>query len=307
MKKIINITMLIFMSALLFGAGNQEKASIKQAEPVKQKTGISVTDSFNRTITLDKPAARIVSVAPSITETVFALGKGDLLVGRTDYCDYPAEALSVQSIGSLMEPNIEKIAELNPDIVIASTHFKKETLEKLENLSIKVLILKEDKSFDGVYTTINNIAKITGAEKEGQTLIAKMKKTVKDVEQAVKGKKRPKVYYVIGFGEHGDYTAGGNTFIGQMITMAGGTNIAAAVKGWTFSLEKIIEADPDIIICSKYWNTKKNFVKANGYKALSAVKENKVFEIDNNMLDRQGPRLADGLKALAKIIHPESF
>ncbi len=294
------------MSALLFGAGNQEKASIKQAEPVKQKTVISITDSFNRTITLDKPAARIVSVAPSIAETVFALGKGDLLVGRTDYCDYPAEAVSVQSIGSLMEPNIEKIAELNPDIVIASTHFKKETLGKLENLSIKVLILKEDKSFDGVYTTINDIAKITGAEKEGQTLIAKMKKTVKDVEQAVKGKKRPKVYYVIGFGEHGDYTAGGNTFIGQMITMAGGTNIAAAVKGWAFSLEKIIEADPDMIICSKYWNTKKNFVKANGYRELRAVKENKVFEIDNNMLDRQGPRLADGLKALAEIIHPRS-
>lgn len=294
--------MLIFMGVLLFGAGNQEKVSQQPAEQT-----ISVTDSFNRTITLDKPAVRIVSVAPSITETVFALGKGNLLVGRTDYCDYPPEVSSVQSIGSLMEPNIEKIADLNPDIVIASTHFKKETLEKLEKLSIKVLILKEDKSFDGVYTTISDIAKITGAEKEGRTLIARMKKTVKDVEQAVKGKKRLKVYYVIGFGERGDYTAGGNTFIGQMITMAGGINIAAAVKGWTFSLEKIIESDPDIIICSKYWNTKKNFIKANGYKELRAVKENKVFEIDNNMLDRQGPRLADGLEALAKIIHPESF
>ena len=294
--------MLIFIGVLLFGAGNQEKVP---QQPAKQT--ISVTDSFDRTITLDKPAARIVSVAPSITETVFALGKGNLLVGRTDYCDYPPEVSSVQSIGSLMEPNIEKIAELNPDIVIASTHFKKETLEKLEKLSIKVLILKEDKNFDGVYTTISDIAKITGAEKEGQTLIAQMKKTVKDVEQAVKGKKRPKVYYVIGFGEHGDYTAGGNTFIGQMITMAGGINIAAAVKGWTFSLEKIIDSDPDIIICSKYWNTKKNFIKANGYKELRAVKENKVLEIDNNMLDRQGPRLADGLKALAEIIHPESF
>ncbi len=307
MKKILNITILIFIGALLFGAGNKEKTALEKKEPAAQETIISLTDSYGRTITLDKPAARIVSVAPSITETIFALGKGDLLVGRTDYCDYPAEASSVQSIGSLMEPNIEKIAELNPDIVIASTHFKKEFLEKLESLSIQVLILKEDKSFNGVYTTISDIASITGTEKEGHALIAGMKKTVESVEQAVVDKGHPKVYYVIGFGEHGDYTAGGDTFIGQMITMAGGRNIASDVKGWSFSLEKIIEADPDIIICSKYWNTKADFIKANGYRELRAVKDNRVFEIDNNMLDRQGPRLADGLRIFAEIIHPESF
>ncbi len=268
---------------------------------------ITVTGSYGITITLQKPAERIVSIAPNITETIFALGKGNLLVGRTDYGDFPAAASSVQSIGSLTEPNIEKIAELMPDIVIASTHFRKESSDKLKKLSIKVLILKEDKTFDGVYETIRDIAKISGADKAGETLITKMQKKVHSVEKAVQGKPKPKVYYVIGFGEYGDYTAGGDTFIGQMISMAGGNNIASKVKGWSYNLESIIAADPDIIICSKYWNTKKNLIKANGYKELRAVKQDHVFEIDNNLLDRQGPRLAEGLQALARIIHPGSF
>ena len=301
MKKFTGIFIFIFISAFLFGNGVKEQTVQPENEV------ISVTDSYGRTITFEGPVQSIVSVAPSVTETVFALGKGNLLKGRTDYCDYPAEAAQVQSIGSLMEPNIEKIAEINPDVVIASSHFKKESAEKLENLSIKVVVLNESKTFEGAYTTIRDIAKITGAQKKAEEIISGMEKTVKEVEKAVAGKDRPTVYYMIGFGEYGDYTAGGDTFIGQMIEMAGGDNIAKDVKGWSFSLESIVEADPEIIICSKYWDMKKNFVKAEGYKELTAVKEGRVYEMDVNLLDRQGPRLAEGLKALAEIIHPESF
>ncbi len=289
MKKIPVIALFLLVGSFLFGGD------------------ITVSGSYGTTVTLHKPAARIVSVAPNITETIFALGKGDLLVGRTNYGTYPAGALKVQSIGSLMEPNIEKIVELKPDIVIASTHFKKESADKLRKLSIKVLILKEDKTFNGVYTMISDMARITGAEQQGNVIINKMKNTVRSVENAVRNKRRPKVYYVIGFGEYGEYTAGGNTFIGQMITMAGGNNIASNLKGWAYSLEKIITGDPDIIICSKYRDTKEKLMKANGYRDLRAVKEGRVFTIDNNLLDRQGPRLADGLKKLAEIIHPECF
>ena len=311
MKKIISIFFLIFAAAFLFGNGKAETSSRAQA-PEKtaeqpQNQVITVTDSYGREITLSSPVKTIVSAAPSITETVFALDKGDLLVGRTDYCDYPAQTASIQSIGSLMEPNIEKIAEINPDIVIASDHFKKESAEKLEDLSIKVLILKEDKTFEGVYGTIRIIARITGAETRAEEIIAGMQQTVDDVKKAVAGKDKPAVYYVIGFGEYGDYTAGGDTFIGQIIEMAGGDNIAKNVNGWSYSLESLVEADPYCIVISKYWNMKQNFVNAEGYKELTAVKEGRVYEIDSNLLDRQGPRLAEGLKALAAIIHPESF
>ncbi|MEA1910405.1 MAG: ABC transporter substrate-binding protein [Spirochaetota bacterium] len=307
MKKILSIAILLFTisSFTTFAQGENEIKPVKTETAIE--TGITITDSYNRTITLEKPALRVVSTAPSVTETIFALGKGYLLKGRTDYCDYPAEAQSIPSIGNLREPDIEAIAELNPDIVIASTHFAQESLEKLTTLSIPVAVLTEGDSFEDVYITIEDIAKLVGAEVEGEELISTMKLTVDSVESAIKGKKTPSVYYVIGFGEYGDFTAGGDTFINQIIEMAGGNNIASGIKGWSFSLEKIIESDPDIVVCSKFRDTKDSIVKTNGYMDLRAVKHGKLFEIDNNMLDRQGPRLAEGLKSLAKIIHPDLF
>ena len=279
----------------------------REVQPVQKDTGITITASFNRTVTLEKPAERVVSVAPSITETIFALGKGDVLKGRTDYCDYPAEVSSIPSIGSLKEPDIEAIAELNPDIVIASTHFTEESVDKLTALSIPVVVLADQDSFEGAYKIIEDVAKLIGAESEAAAITGSMKETVTTVLNKVKGKETPSVYYVIGFGEYGDYTAGGDTFINQIIEMAGGNNIASGIKGWSFSLEQIVESDPDILVCSKYWNAKDSIMKTNGYKDLRAVKDGNLFEIDSNMLDRQGPRLADGLLALAKIIHPDLF
>ncbi len=303
MKKILVMTMLLFNITLLivFAEGQSEIQSPSIAE------SITVIDSFDRSVTIPKPAIRVVSTAPSVTETIFALGKGNILKGRTDYCDYPAEAQNVPSIGSLREPDIEAIAELNPDIVIASTHFTKESLDKLTALSIPVVVLADQDSFEGAYCTIEDISRLIGAEIEGNRLITDMKTTVDSVKNAVRGKDKPSIYYVIGFGEYGDFTAGGDTFINQIITMAGGNNIAAGIQGWSFSLEQIVDSDPDILVCSKFWDAKDSIMGANGYRDLRAVKNGNLFEIDNNMLDRQGPRLAEGLKALAKILHPDSF
>ena len=289
----------------LFSEGAREAQP--EQKPVQKDTSITIIDSYDRTVTLEKPAERVVSVAPSITETIFALGKGDVLKGRTDYCDYPAEVSSIPSIGSLKDPDIEAIAAINPDIVIASTHFTEESLDKLTALSIPVVVLADQDSFEGVYKIIEDVAKLIGADSEAVAITGSMKETVATVLSKVKGKETPSVYYVIGFGEYGDYTAGGDTFINQIIEMAGGNNIASDINGWSFSLEQIVESDPDILVCSKYWNTKDSIMKTNGYKDLRAVKDGNLFEIDNNMLDRQGPRLADGLLSLAKIIHPDLF
>lgn len=301
MKKNLYITILLLSISSFFAFAEGER------EIQQTKKGITIIDSFDRSVTIEKAAVRVVSIAPSVTETIFALGKGDILKGRTDYCDYPAAAQGIPSIGSLREPDIEAIAELEPDIVIASTHFTKESLDKLTALSISVVVLANQNSFDGAYRTIEDIARLTGAEDEGKALISSMKTTVNEVKEAVTGRDKPSVYYVIGFGEYGDFTAGGDTFINQIIEMAGGNNIASGIKGWSFSLEQIVESDPDIVVCSKFWNTKDSIIITNGYMDLRAVKNEQLFEIDNNMLDRQGPRLAEGLKALAEIIHPDVF
>jgi iron complex transport system substrate-binding protein len=302
--KRISILLLILLiapaAATLWAGGSQDVTP-------EVSSAITVTDSYGRVVTLEKPAVRVVSVAPSMTETLFALGKGDILVGRTEYCDYPPEAQEISSIGTLTEPNVEVIAELTPDLVLASSHFTKEALETLETLGIAVVVMKEEENFEGVYRTIGVISRLIGAEEEGETLINAMQTTVEEVTSKVAGAERPSVYYVIGFGEWGDFTAGGDTFISQLIEMAGGTNVAADVMGWSYSLEKLIEADPDLVICSKHWGAKDGLISANGYKDLPAIIEGHLFEIDNNMIDRQGPRLADGLKALAMILHPDLF
>lgn len=306
-KKFISLAILFTMClTLLVSCGTKNKSNDKK-DFKNTSYPITITDSYDREVTIDKKPERIISIAPNITETIVALNAQDRLVGRTEFCDYPESVSSIESIGTLQEPNIEKIAELKPDIVIASTHFKKESLEKLEQLDIKVVVLYGEESFDGVYETIEKVSKVIGEEEAGNKIVTDMKSKVENVLNKVKDAKKPAVYYVVGFGQYGDYTSGKDTFIAQLIDMAGGTNAANDVEGWKYSVEKLVEKNPDILICSKFFDSKAGIIKTNGYKDLTAVKEGKLFEIDNNLLDRQGPRLAEGLEELAKIIHPELF
>ncbi|KOA19763.1 vitamin B12-binding protein precursor [Clostridium homopropionicum DSM 5847] len=284
--------------------GNKDKDNI---EASVTKYPLTVKDSKGKEVVIEKEPERIISVAPNVTELIYALGKGNKLVGRTDYCDYPAEAKNVQSIGSLTNPNVEKIIELKPDVVIASTHFKDDVAKKLEDLGIKIIVLYNAEDFNGVYDIIDTLGKIVNAQDTARTLVSAMQKKIQEVKGKVEGKEAPKVYYVVGFGKDGDYTATGDTFIGQIIQMAGGTNIAKDATGWKYSLEKIIENDPEYIVLSKNYDMKAQFITTAGYKELSAVKNNKVIEIDDNLLNRQGPRLAEGVEALAKILHPDLF
>ncbi|PYG89075.1 iron complex transport system substrate-binding protein [Ruminiclostridium sufflavum DSM 19573] len=324
MKRIINLLAVLFFVVSLAACGNindtaLNTAEMSQAGSVTNTSAASGTtvqnarypmtikDSYDREIIIEKEPQRIVSVAPNITETIFALEGGTGLVGRTDYCDYPAEASKIESVGTLQEPSIEKIAELKPDLVIASTHFSEDTLAKLEGLKIPTVVLYGEESFDGVYATISSVGKIINKEEKAKSLIAGMKEKTENVKKSVEGRDKPSVYYVISYGKSGDYTAGKDTFIGQLLETAGAENAAADVADWKYSLERLIEKNPDIMICPSIGGYKQGLEATNGYKDLSAVKNNKLFEIDENLINRQGPRLAEGLVELAKIIHPEAF
>lgn len=297
-KKILAVLISIMTIILLVGC--------TKTQEIKKDEAIKIVDSYNREISLEKAPERLVSLSPGATETIYALNSQNFLVGRSDYCDYPEEATKIESVGPITEPNIEKIAELNPDLVIASAHFSKELVDKIEALGIKVAVLYGEDSFDGAYKNIQDIALVLGKQEEGTKIIDEMKKKVEEVENKVKDLKKPSVYYVVGFGKT-DFTAGGNTFIGQIIDRAGGENIAKEIDGWNYSKEVLMEKNPDIVVLSDKYDSKSGFTTGEGYKDLKAVKEGKVYEIDDNMLSRQGPRQADGLEALAKIIHPEAF
>ena len=294
------LALLISIMLILSFTGCTKVQEINRYETIK------IVDSYNREISLEKIPERVVSLSPGATETIYALNSQDILVGRSDYCDYPEEVTSIDSVGQITEPNIEKIAELNPELVIAGAHFSQELVDKIEALGIKVAVLYGEDSFDGAYKNIQDIALILGKEKEGNEIVDGMKKKVEEVENKVRDLEKPEVYYVVGFGKT-DFTAGGNTFIGQIIDRAGGDNIAKEIDGWNYSKEVLMEKNPDIVIVSDKYDSKAGFTTGEGYKDLKAVKEGRVYEVDDNMLSRQGPRQAEGLEDLAKILHPEAF
>lgn len=296
---------------------NVEPTSQPTTEPTTEPTAeptvdsntvnypLTIKDSNGTEVTFENEPEKVVSVAPNISELIYAIGAGERLVGRTDYCDYPEEVLSVESIGTLRSPDIEKIISLEPDVVIASTHFLEESEKQLTDLGIKVVVLYEEHDVTGVYTMIETLGDIFNVKENATKVVNEMKTTIEEVTTAVKDLEAPSVYYVVGYGEGGDYTAGGDTFVGQLITMAGGKNIAQEVSGWSYSLESLMEADPDVIVLADY--NKDGFMTADNYKELSAVKNGKVYAIDTNLLDRQGNRNAEGIKELAKLFHPEAF
>ncbi|MFX0547973.1 ABC transporter substrate-binding protein [Hathewaya histolytica] len=312
-NRFLYLLLCISITLSLVSCGNYSNSNKKNANETKIEEKAStypkkIKDFSGKEITLEKEPQKVVSLAPSATETVFAIGKGNLLVGRTDYCNYPDETTKITSIGKLEQPNIEKILELQPDIVLASSLTKPEVIKKLENANIKVIgVLDSAMTFDDVYKNISNFGIALNAEKKSDELIKNMKNKVNNLSNKLKNSKKPSVYYVISYGKSGDFTATGDTFISELISIASGNNIAKDSKGWNYSKEQLLSKDPDIIIVSKYMDTKKGFMNDPSYKSLKAVKENKVFEIDNNNLDIPGPRLTNGLEDLVRTIHPEIF
>ncbi|OPL07539.1 MAG: hypothetical protein AVO33_05305 [delta proteobacterium ML8_F1] len=307
--------LLMVVGLLLLGACTQEPeqeevaTSGEEVQSVESESlyPMTVTDSYDREIILPEQPERVISMAPSITETIFALEAESQLVGRTEYCDYPEEVAKIPTAGSLMTPNMERIIELEPDLVIASTHFPMEAVETLEELGVQVVVFVPQESFEGTYRIIEEVGRILGKDEKAQTINQSIEEKVREVAERVADLPGKRVYFVVGFGEHGDYTAGGDTFINEMIEMAGGVNIAGDVSGWGYSLEKIIEKDPEVIIISKFFGLKDAFEMTPNYMDLNAVKKGELHGLDINEIERQGPRIGLGLESLAKAIHGDRY
>lgn len=249
----------------------------------------------------------IVSMAPGVTEKLFALGVGDRIKGRTQYCNYPEEVENIQNIGSLYEPNLELIVSINPDIVIGETHFKQEVIDKLESAGITVVAKPSAKNMEEVYEYMIQLGAIVNKNYEARALVSSLRgkvDRVKYVLSDIPENKKPSVYYVVGTGQYGEYTAGRDTFISDLITVAGGKNAAADVEGWSYSLEKLINNDPDIILGSIY--NLDTMVNGESYQILSAIKNKKYYEVDQDVFERASPRSINvGLKKLVEIFYNE--
>ncbi|MDO5734603.1 MAG: helical backbone metal receptor [Eubacteriales bacterium] len=282
-----------------------EKALKILSKVRSSKFPLTVEDSADRKVVFEHKVEKIVSLGPNMTETVFALGAGDRLVGRTDYCDFPAEVSEIESVGTLMEPNIEKIIELKPDVVLASTHVSEEFIQKLEEVNIPALVLYDEEELDGLEEIFAIIGQILDLNQEAAELSADVFSRIEYIDELLDDLEKPTVYYVVGFGEHGDFTATGETFLNDLLEQAQVKNIAEDAKGWTFSVEALLEADPDYILLPAWADG--IFQETEPYKELTAVKEGRVILVDDNIFSRQGPRVADAVELLAEEIHPEVF
>jgi iron complex transport system substrate-binding protein len=276
-----------------------------------QALPVTFTDDMGRQVTIEQIPKRIISHVPAITEILFALGLGDKVVGVSDYCDYPEEAKLKPSVGNYFNPSIEKIVALEPDLVLTDGH--SESIKQLDSLGITYVVI-DPKDFDGIFRDFELLGKITGSEKEANKLVEDMQERMSYVMTRVEGAPRPKVFYIIDATDlNNPWTAGPGSFIDSLITMAGGENIGAkAGSAWVqMSIEEVVNSDPDIIILPAHHGTAFTSSEAleqhPAWQEITAVKQGRIFTIDDDLVSRYGPRIILGLEEMAKIIHPELF
>ena len=277
------------------------------ADAVPAEEGIVVVDDLGRTVELPAYPERIVSLTPATTEILFALGVGDKLVGVDSSSDYPEEAASLEIVGDYSGPNLEAIVAAGPDVVFASTYLSEEQIAAFTDVEIPVICSQKD-AYDDIAAGIELVAEVVGAD---ATPVLEAMAADKDAAlEAIAAREEPlKVYFCLGFGEYGDYTAGPGTFIDSLITLAGGVNVVTDPSNpWpSYSLEQLILDDPDVILISDYIGDRTTLVEqlkeAEGYKELRCVQAGNVFCVDDDTTSRPAPRINQALAEIVEIFN----
>lgn len=318
-RKTLILTLLI--SLLLAGCG---PASTPTDVPVPVATeaviatespasaAIELTDGLGRSVVLDEAAQRVVSLAPSNTEILFAVGAGDQVVGRDEFSDYPAEAAAIESVGGSMgEYSVEAIVALKPDLVLAAEINSPELVKQLEDLDLTVYYLANPTTLEEMYVNLEIVAQLTGQDSTKLTDSLKARVAAVD-EKIFPLSARPFVFYEIDATDPAKpYTYGPGTFGDLLISRAGAINIGGELTDPypQISLEQIVVSNPTVILLGDaMWGvTVESVIARPGWETIEAVKSNNIFPIDDNLISRPGPRLVDGLEQLAKLLHPGVF
>lgn len=329
--KTLKNTLLTLVLALLIAfsaacGGTVEPSATPQptaaptAEPTAEATvappdtSIAFTDMTGKEVTLDAPATRIVALTASDCEILYALGAGDTLVGRGEYCDYPAEVLDVPSVQSGMDTNIEQIIALGPQVVVMSTMAQtEEQIAQLEAAGIKTVV-SDAKDIAGVYAAVGMIGKLLGKDAEAAAVIDSMKATFDQVaaDAAAAGADGAKtVYFEVSPLQYSLWTAGRGTFMNEIAELLGLKNIFDDVDGWAeVSEEQVLQRNPDYIVTiSMYFGEgptpEEEILSRAGWGDVAAVKSGAILNLQNNELSRPAPRLADGAQMLFEFVFVE--
>jgi iron complex transport system substrate-binding protein len=283
--------------------------------PSSSTAATTITDAAGRKVTIGGIPQRIISVAPSDTEILFALGLGPKVVAVDDFSDYPAEAKALPKIGGTSDKyNFEQIVALKPDVVFAAGITSPDAIKKLEDLKLTVVVLgTANATLDSILNDITLAGQITGTADQAKQLTDSMKQRVDAVKAKVAtAKTKPRVYWELDATDPTKpYTVGPGSFVDSVITLAGGVNIFANANSPypQVSSEQVVAANPEVIILpdAAYGITVDSVLARPGWQDVDAVKNKRIYPIDDNIVSRPDPRVVDGIEAAAKLIHPELF
>jgi iron complex transport system substrate-binding protein len=280
----------------------------------------NLVDDQGYTTNLTAYPDKIISVAPSCTEILFAIDAGDQVVGVTDYCNYPynfaewVAAGNMTSIGDFTAPNLEVIYSLDPDLILASGGVQTESVDTLRERGYKVLVL-DPTSVDGILKNIELVGNATGKRAEATALVNDLTSRINAVSETVANAAKPKVYYETYYEITSSWTIGGLAWQTELIEKAGGTNVFGdqQMAYYQYQVEALIARNPDVIVLPAGGmgtgeQADIDAVKARpGWSTMNAVQKDRIYQIDPNLLERSGPRIVDAIEQLAKFIHPELF
>lgn len=277
--------------------------------PTPESTAIAVTDMAGRAVTLDAPAEKIVALTAADCEILYAIGAGDKLVGRGEYCNYPQDILSVPTVQSGNETNIEQIIALQPQLVILSIMAQtKEQVSALEAAGIKVFA-SDAQNIEGVYEGIALIGQLVGKSAEAEVVVGQMKASFADITAKVTGNGEKTVYFEVSPLQYGLWTAGKGTFMDEIATMLGLKNAFADVTGWgEVSEEQVIERNPDYIVTVAMYfgegtTPVEEILSRKGWENMEAIKNSAVYNADSNEISFPGPRLVNAAEKLYAFVY----
>jgi iron complex transport system substrate-binding protein len=269
-----------------------------------------IIDGIGRTVTVPATPCRVLALAPNLTEIVFELDRGDLLVGATQFSNHPAAAAQLPRVGSYIRPDIEKIVALKPDLCLASKDGNpRHVVERIEQLGISVFVV-DPRNLEQIMTTVEQIGSLLGAKEAARTITADIRQRRARITEGLrKSSKRPTVFFQID--EAPMVSVGTDTFIHELITLAGGRNIAQGPVPYPrYNWEDILRMQPEVVIITSMAGGRSAaelLASWRQWQQLPAVQHDRVYVVDANLFDRPTPRLIDGLEVLASLIHPELF
>lgn len=279
-----------------------------QSESQGRSATQQLTDDAGRNVTLPARVERVITLAPNLTEIVFAIGAGDRVVGNTSYCDYPAEAKNVAKVGDTLQPSLERIIALRPQVVLVSTASQLEVFtQQLQSQNIAVFVT-DPHDLEGVFKSIEQVGRMLDHEQQAQALVQKLRERTNAVEQAVKQTQSMRVFYQVS-GEP-LYAPGHDAFVTDLMRRAGGTSVTADLPGaWLrYSNESALAARPDAIILPTGGSMgAANSQIAEALRNSPAAQAGRVYKINDDLLARPGPRAVLGLEEMARALHPEAF